>query len=616
MHTKSQDSISDIQRNLSPFRAGWSLMSHKEKIASVWIAIGIVLVGLIDAAALTSVLPVIHLITEPGSLQKPSLLRDLYVYFNEPPIRSFFPALAGVSLLLLTCSTLLRMWSEYITQKLSSQCQTRLAEELLEGVLSADYDWSLRQSPTKLTRLVQNDVSLWANSFVRRLGVVTNAAITALVAVGLVLIYSPWQITVVLVSIAVLVWLALQASKGSIGRLSIVHREATERVAMVSHQSISGLKDVKMTNKESAMTSLLVIALTRYGKALTVNNSLRQIPSNLLMYLGQASIIGVALMLWWIGTSSGEIASQVALLAMASSRMIPAMNRLSAGAGVLWDAMPYMKGIVALKAEVEAASRDVNIREKSATPENWSAITFRNVSYQYPNAGQAAIRNLCLELKPGRSYGIVGPSGAGKSTFVDLLAGLLSPTHGAIQIDMKTLDSFSAKDWRYGIGYVSQSPFLLDDTLSANVAFGERGDAIDDTLVWECLRKAHLEDVTLSLEAGLATELGDRGLRLSGGQRQRIAIARALYQRPKILVLDEATSALDGISEAAIQQTLSELHGEITIITVAHRLTTVRDADEIFVLDNGELVTRGSYPELLKTSHLFRRLAFEDHAQS
>ena len=589
-------------------------MSRKEKHASAWIALVIVLVGLIDAAALTSVLPVIHLITEPASLQKPGLLKDLYVYFNEPPIRSFFPALAGVSLLLLTCSTLLRMWSEYITQKLSSQCHTRLAEELLAGVLNADYDWALRQSPTKLTRLVQNDVSLWANSFVRRLGVVTNAAITALVAVGLVLIYSPWQITVVLVSIAVLVWLALQASKGSIGRLSVVHRAASERVAMISHQSISGLKDVKMTNKEGAMALLLVNALSRYGKALTVNNSLRQSPSNLLMYLGQASIISVALMLWWIGTSSGEIASQVALLAMASSRMIPAMNRLSAGAGVLWDAMPYMKGIVALKAEVESASREVRIRAKSATPENWSVISFRNVFYQYPNAGQTSISNLCLNLQHGKSYGIVGPSGAGKSTFVDLLAGLLAPCQGTIEVDELPLESFSAKDWRYGIGYVSQTPFLLDDTLRANVAFGEPHDAIDDALVWECLRKAHLEDVTLSLEGGLTTELGDRGLRLSGGQRQRIAIARALYQKPKILVLDEATSALDGISETAIQKTLSELHGEITIITVAHRFTTIQNADEIFLLDNGELVSRGSYAALLEISPLFRRLAFEDHA--
>jgi HlyD family secretion protein len=150
---------------------------------------------------------------------------------------------------------------------------------------------------------------------------------------------------------------------------------------------------------------------------------------------------------------------------------------------------------------------------------------------------------------------------------------------------------------------------MLDDSLRANVAFGVPPEKVDDNLVWECLRQAHLEDVMLGLEQGLDTGLGDRGLRLSGGQRQRIAIARALYRGPQLLILDEATSALDGISAKAIQTTIAELHGRISVVTIAHRLTAIRECDEILLLNNGSLSAKGSYEVLMASSPLFRELA-------
>lgn len=591
------------------FRAGWGLMSQQEKRRAILLAAGIVGIGLVDAVALMSVLPVVHLITDPAGLETNRWLGELHRFFGAPPVHRFFPLLAAGSLALLLISSLLRLLSEYVTYRMAAACQLRLSGELLADVLEASYDWTLRQSPTKLARLVQNDTSLWANSFVRRVGIIANAWVTGLVAVGLVVALSPGPILIVLAAMAVLAWITLQLTKPSMGRLSIRHRDASERIAVIAHHALSGLKDVKMTNSANSMLRLFGHAVAEFGYAVSVNNSLRQFPSALIMFLGQAALIVVTLVFWWSGTNSGDIASQVALLALASSRLIPAMNRLAAGAAVLWDALPYMHGIVALKAEIEKARACATADDRPPVSAEWRRIVFDDVSYQYPSAEEATLHGLDFVLERGKAYGIVGPSGAGKSTLVDVLAGLLVPESGQVAIDSTPLSKLSSTSWRGQIGYVSQAPFMLDDSLRANVAFGVPPEKIDDTLVWECLLQAHLEDVILGLDQGLDTGLGDRGRRLSGGQRQRIAIARALYRRPQLLILDEATSALDGISEKAIQTTIAELHGRISVVTIAHRLTAIRECDEILLLNNGSLSAKGSYEVLMASSPLFRELA-------
>ena len=215
-------------------------MSQQEKRRAILMAVGIVGIGLVDAVALMSVLPVVHLITDPTGLEANRWLGELH---------RFFPLLAAGSLALLFISSLLRLLSEYITSRISAACQARLSGELLGDVLDASYDWALGQSPTKLTRLVQNDTSLWANSFVRRIGIIANAWVSGLVAVGLVVLFSPGPILIVLAAMVVLAWITLQLNKPAIARLSVRHRNAAEHIAVHAHQSLSGLKKKKLESK-------------------------------------------------------------------------------------------------------------------------------------------------------------------------------------------------------------------------------------------------------------------------------------------------------------------------------------------------------------------------------
>jgi ABC-type multidrug transport system fused ATPase/permease subunit len=201
-------------------------------------------------------------------------------------------------------------------------------------------------------------------------------------------------------------------------------------------------------------------------------------------------------------------------------------------------------------------------------------------------------------IKAGTSVGFIGGSGAGKSTLVDVILGLLTPTAGTVNVDGNDIQT-CLRSWQDLIGYVPQTIFLTDDSIRRNVAFGLPSEQIDDAAVWKALSAAQLDQFVSNLPQELNTVVGERGVRLSGGQRQRIGIARALYHDPAVLVLDEATSSLDTATERDVMDAVRALHGEKTLIIVAHRLSTVEECDHIFRLEQGRVVEEGNASEML-----------------
>jgi ABC-type multidrug transport system fused ATPase/permease subunit len=241
--------------------------------------------------------------------------------------------------------------------------------------------------------------------------------------------------------------------------------------------------------------------------------------------------------------------------------------------------------------------------------DRFTELRFDHVSFAYATGGTEVLRDIDLTIRRGEFLGICGPTGGGKSTLVDLLVGLLQPTDGSITVDGVPLGRRPLWWWSQ-LGVVSQQVFLIDDTLRNNIAFGDRVSVgIDEDRLARCVQRAQLDPVVAQFPAGLDTIVGERGVRLSGGQRQRVAIARALYREPEVLVLDEGTSALDGATERALVAAIDEATHERTLIAIAHRISTIRDADRILVVADGRIVDQGTHDELLARSELFQALA-------
>ncbi|MCH5251075.1 MAG: ATP-binding cassette domain-containing protein, partial [Lachnospiraceae bacterium] len=226
-------------------------------------------------------------------------------------------------------------------------------------------------------------------------------------------------------------------------------------------------------------------------------------------------------------------------------------------------------------------------------------IEIKNVTYAYPDGDVNVIEHADFTIERGTTVAFIGASGAGKSTMVDILLGLLAPQYGKIYADGMNIYK-NLPTWQKEIGYIPQTIYLSDDTIRNNVAFGVEDREIDEQAVIYALQQAQLYDFVESLPEGLDTYVGDRGVRLSGGQRQRIGIARALYHNPEVLVLDEATSALDSDTETAVMEAIEKLQGHKTILIIAHRLTTIRNADVIYEVGSGK-VERKEKQEVLRT---------------
>ena len=392
-----------------------------------------------------------------------------------------------------------------------------------------------------------------------------------------------------------------------IANLTIV----SEALSTYRESTVLNRRDLYVAKFEkNALTAAHTSALSVY---------IMEIPKYVLeaaLYLGMLILAVVQ----FLTKDWGAAAATTALFLAAGSRIIPALLRLQ-GAGITIrnasiQAQPtfFMYDYLAalpnneISSSARITARDIHRSIDSGYPEFEAKIEMKNVELKYDNSADPAVTGISFSCAAGDSVALVGSTGAGKSTLADLLLSVLNPDSGQVLVGGVTpREAISL--WPGSISYVPQNVALTIGTVRENVALGLPRDLIDDELVWDALHRAHLADFLTEFREGIDTNVGERGFRLSGGQRQRLGIARALYTKPKLLVLDEATSALDSETEQAIIEMLNELESEVTTVTVAHRLATVRRADLLIYLKEGHSIAQGTFEEVRAVAPDFDRQA-------
>jgi ABC-type multidrug transport system fused ATPase/permease subunit len=578
---------------------------HERRTAKLLFVI-IFISGMLEMVAISSILPLLGVIVAPDIWLNKPLVAEIKTILGLASNHEFVIALGTATLLLLSVAAAYGIWVRASINRFSAHAKHRLASDLVLACVEASYEWFLRHNPAVIARQINIDVMKWGSDFVSRILSIAQTVALSLSAIVMILALAPFAGSIALFMVAMGITGLARLTRSRMNRYAQLEMSGNNVAAVGILQLISGIKDVKVSSRAIYFVDLFRNAFATICDVQAKRNTLRQTTPTLIMFLGQVLLVTLTLSLWAINESPAGIAEQVAFLALIASRLVPTASRFFADLSVLWDVHPYTKSIWELKHSLEQPA--VAGQRAFIADTTWREIRLAQVGYTYPGAALPSLDSLCISLQRGKSYGIVGPSGAGKSTLIDILLGLLGPTKGEVLLDDVSLSHIQPNTWHVRIGYVAQQPFLIDDTLLGNVAFGLPVEGIDHALVRECLKLANLEDLEASLAEGLQTKLGDRGIRLSGGQRQRVAIARALYKRPDILILDEATSALDTISEKAIQKSIADLHGKITTVIIAHRLSTVHNCDELILLDSGKLVCKGNYDVLLETSPLFRAM--------
>jgi ATP-binding cassette, subfamily B, bacterial PglK len=387
----------------------------------------------------------------------------------------------------------------------------------------------------------------------------------------------------------------------------LIRQDQSGQMIQWVNQSLGGIKETKVLGREPFFLDAFTKSAQAYGKANLLVGLATQLPNQFIDTVLIAAVLLIVIFSLIQGRAIQSILPMLSLFAIAALRLMPSAKRI----------VSTITTIRYFKHAVDLIYQDLTLLDPRSslllTPNSPTAklerlIELRDIHYQYPQATQASLSGISLSIPKGKSIAFIGSSGAGKTTIVDVILGLLTPSQGEILVDgsniLANLDS-----WQRQIGYIPQSIYLSDDTIRSNIAFGVATDEINEGQVWSAVKAAQLEELVFGLPDRLDTLVGERGIRLSGGQRQRIGIARALYHNPEVIIMDEATAALDNTTEREFMQALESMSADKTMITIAHRLSTVKNCDRLYFMKNGVLVDAGTYSDLLSRNREFQEMA-------
>ncbi|MDP9200813.1 MAG: ABC transporter ATP-binding protein/permease [Gemmatimonadota bacterium] len=575
-----------------------------------WLIAQMTAVALLELLTIGGIPPLVSLLTRPeGAVNRPGM-RTLYALSGASDTGAFIWIFGLALLLLFVLKAILSAATSYRQFKFSYHVQMALGKRMLERLLAHDYAFFLQQNTAILLKNVTTEVLLFAGGvLIPTLQLVTQAMI--LITIVALLAWASAATAALTVGIIGgmigLLYILLHRRLNAWG---IVREAKLSELNRTTHQALAGVKAVKTTGSEG----LFLDEFARHGLVYARSNTLYQTAAvtppliiELVLFGG-----GIAVMLYYSqhGRDVRTLLPLVTLFGVAAYRILPAARLIFAHVVTIRYNMQSLNVIVDALRDWSATPTPISApsaRPARALPLQ-TEIRLNEVSYQYPGANRSAIEDISLSIKAGTHVAFVGSSGAGKTTVMDLVLGLLAPTSGTIEIDGQRLTPELRPQWQRTIGYVPQQVFLADATLRRNIAFGVPTDLIDDRAAQSAVQRACLSTLVGRLPKGLDTDVGENGARLSGGERQRVAIARALYTSPSVLILDEATSALDSVTERDINDELLESAGGLTIIIVAHRLSTVRNCDRLILIKNGRIEAEGGYDDLVRQSEEFAEM--------
>lgn len=584
-------------------RRTFTLLDRSSRIRLLVFAGASVVISILEAMAVALIVPLTNLLfSDPNRLT--STARQVGRFVD---VSSNLGAAAVVGVMVVVLFTikgiaaiLLLRWA--IGNVLRQEA--RVARRLFSMYLGAPTAFHLQRNSAEIQRTLNESLPL---IFRRTLPFVmsTAADVFTLVAVVCVIIVTDFEVAVVATVYFLVIGLVYQRLIAGKQRIAArrAHKEVADRYRQVQ-EAVRATKEITILQRHSYFIDRFYRTKMELVGAQRVLLFYQLMPR---YFLDLAFVLGAGLMTFYAFTVKGpsEGITAIGLFLTAGFRLLAPLNKMMSTFTVARAAGPSVEQV---RHDIAELTRLARPRETGAGQRlQPSALDLRDVSFRYEGTADNVLRGLTMHVEAGDDIGIVGATGAGKTTLLNILLGLLDPTDGDIEVDGTPLAACRT-GWQLTLGYVPQEIMLLDDTLRTNIAFGVPPAEIDEARLAHAVRAAQLEEMVAALPEGLATMVGEAGVRLSGGQRQRVGLARALYSQPDVLVLDEATSALDSDTESRIMATIAQLRRQITLITVSHRLSTLKHCDRIYYLQDGHIAALGTFDQLNEEHPEFAQL--------
>jgi ABC-type multidrug transport system fused ATPase/permease subunit len=583
------------------------LITPYEKKRAGLLLIMILIMALLEMIGVASILPFVTILTNPDLLETNFILNKIFQTssaFGIENTQQFIFSFGILVFILLIISVSFKVLTIYTQVLFTEMCQYNISKRLIEDYLYQPYSWFLSRHSADFGKTILSEVNaIVANGITPILDLISKGMIIIALVTLLVITDPKLALTVGLVLPAIygFIFSIVRKYLKNFGEESLKNNQL--RFMTVS-EAFGAIKEIKVGGLEENYIKIFSNSAHIFARTQTFARVISQFPRFIIeiVFFG-----GILLMMFYIMSQKGSLNSALPIISLyvfAGYRLMPAMQQVYGSFTQLTFVGPSLNKLYDDLKNLKPFNKILDqqiltINEK---------ITLKNIYYHYPNSSKIILRDINLSIPSKSTVGFVGATGSGKTTIVDIILGLLQPQKGTLEVDKKVITKKNVRSWQRLVGYAPQHIYLSDDTVAANIVFGTEPKDINQDMVKKVAKIANLHKFVMDeLPRQYETTIGERGVRLSGGQRQRIGIARALYHNPKVLILDEATSALDTQTEQAVMDAINNLKKKITIILIAHRLSTVKNCDIIYLIDKGQIKDQGTFKELRNINQQFRK---------
>ena len=580
------------------YRKLWGILDKKQRLFSLRLILLTLVGGLFEAAGVGLILPFISIISS-DTFQLPVIFTNIFPYLDELSSEVIIVLALSLFVLFYFIKNLFLMFLASMQALFYYRVEESVSTRLYNSYLRMPYTFHLQNNSGKLLSNTITESGQFAASFTAPAFLFLNDLFITVMILSVLIYVEPVGAIIAFIIFGSMSLLLFKFSKTR-AALWGETRQGKERLRIeCAQQGFGGIKDIKLYGREdifqdgySKETHISLEA----GRKQTI---LQSVPKIFLELIAVAALCGLIAFITLAGDKSNLMAI-VGLFAAAAFKLLPTTARMVQSAQSMVFSRPVVSfmydELVAKKNYYSSNDLDPSLESHVCFS---SDLSVTDLTFVYEGVDLPVLDSINLDIEMGSMIGFIGASGAGKSTLIDCLLGLIQPTSGYISADGLKITRDNVRSWQKNLGYVPQDIFLIDGSLRDNIGFGISPDCIDEEKIRSAVEKSQLTDFIASIPNGLDTRVGERGVRLSGGQRQRIGIARALYNNPPVLFLDEATSALDINTEREVMQAVENLHGNTTVLVIAHRYSTIKNCDYLYKLEKGKIVAQGKPSDIL-----------------
>ncbi len=571
-----------------------------------------IVTGASEVLGLSAILPFLAALANANEMLRNPRLAPWLIRFGISEPSELIALMAVLFAVAVIFANVMRITTLRVQMQLSAHIGSELSVLLFDKMLHQRYEFHVNNNSSRMISEIANDLNGTLSIIYNVLSFVTQALVVLFIVAALLFFNATAAVSVALLAGASYA-AVMRVTHRRLHHNSGVIAEGHVRLIQALQEGLGGIRDVLIDCSQKTFVGVYRDADVPMRKANAENQFIRMAPRFFLEAIGVTLMSGAAAVLAWRADDFREVLPLLGTMALAVNRLLPAVQAAFASlSGIQGSQASLVRTLIGLDRKVD---HDASTLPKAKPCGLRDRLSFDKVSFRYGNRHEGAIgggwilNDLTLEIPGNTTVALVGATGSGKSTIADIALGLLEPQLGGLTVDGKPLRELDPRAWRASVAHVPQNIFLTDGSFTQNIAFGVPPDEVDVGRVRAAAEMACISEFIESRPAGYDELVGERGMRISGGQRQRIGIARALYKQASLIVFDEATSALDNSTEREVMKAIQALSGRVTVLLIAHRMSTVEHADRIYEIGAGRVLHSGTFSELLERSPTFRAMA-------